>query len=86
MGKTISESGLRDKDINPLSLHRNGKVFTNPKAERVLEPEDKILCYGKIEVMKELIPEKTRRRRRPRPKKLRKDEIEEFKESMSHKE
>jgi len=61
VGKTILESGLREKDINVFSLHRGKKVIPNPKSERRLEPEDRLLCFGKLEYMKELIPEKTRK-------------------------
>ncbi len=70
VGETILASGLREKDINALSLHRKGKVIPNPKAERVLEAEDKLVCFGKIESMKDLIPDKTKKRRRPKLKKL----------------
>lgn len=71
VGKSIRESGLREKDINSLSLHRDGKVIPNPKGERILNANDRLLCFGRIDAMKELIPEKTRKRRRPKLKKLR---------------
>lgn len=35
----------------------------NPKSERRLETEDRLLCFGKLESMKEPIPEKIRKRR-----------------------
>ncbi len=70
VGSTINNSGLREKDINALTLHREGKVIPNPKGERVLNAGDKLLCFGKIESMKGLIPEKTRKRRKPRVKEL----------------
>lgn len=70
VGKTIISSGLREKDINALSLHRNGKVFPNPKDDKVLEAHDKIICFGKIESVKHLIPDRTRKRRKPKLKKL----------------
>ncbi|MCB0377533.1 MAG: RimK family alpha-L-glutamate ligase [Bdellovibrionales bacterium] len=75
VGKTIIDSGLREKDINVLTLHRQGKVIPNPKMERVLEKGDKLLCFGKLESMKELIPERTRRRRNPKLKKLSKSVV-----------
>lgn len=81
VGKTIASSGLKEKDINALSLHRDGKVFPNPKADKVLEAEDRILCFGKIESMKDLIPEKTRKRRKPKVKKLLKKDIEKIQEN-----
>ncbi len=70
IGKTIIDSGLREKDINVLTLHRDGKVIPNPRSERILEANDRLLCFGKLEAMKDLVPEKTRKRRRPKPKKL----------------
>lgn len=70
VGKTITESGLREKDINVLTLHRGTTVIPNPKASRILEPEDRLLCFGKLELMRDLIPEKTRRKRRQKVKDL----------------
>jgi ribosomal protein S6--L-glutamate ligase len=70
VGKTIEGSGLREKDINALSLHREGKVFPNPKSDKVLESGDRILCFGKFESMKDLIPEKIKKRRKPKIKGL----------------
>jgi ribosomal protein S6--L-glutamate ligase len=75
VGKSISDSGLREKDINVLTLHRDGKVIPNPKSSRVLEPNDRLLCFGKMETMKELVPEKTRKRRKPAMKKLKNADI-----------
>ena len=84
MGKTISSSGLREKDINALSLHRDGKVFPNPKDDKTLEAEDRILCFGKIESMKDLIPYKTRKRRKPKTIKLTAEAVENLKESAKN--
>ncbi|MBC8377062.1 MAG: RimK family alpha-L-glutamate ligase [FCB group bacterium] len=64
VGQTITESGLREKDINVLTLYRGTVVIPNPKASRVLEPEDRLLCFGKLELMRDLIPAKIRRKRR----------------------
>ncbi|MCI5072720.1 RimK family alpha-L-glutamate ligase [bacterium] len=70
LGQTIEETGLREKDINILTLYRGVKVIPNPKAARVLEAEDRLLCFGKLKEMKTLIPEKERKRRRPKLKQL----------------
>lgn len=70
IGLSIQNSGLREKDINALSLHKGGKTIPNPRGDRILEAGDRILCFGKIESMKGLIPEKTRKRRSPKVKKL----------------
>ncbi len=65
IGKTIDESGLPEKDINVLTLYRGTTVVPNPRLKRRLEPGDRLLCFGKLEVMRGMIPEKTRRKRRP---------------------
>lgn len=63
-GMTIKETGLRDLDIVVLTLRRKGMVISNPRGARLLESEDTLLCYGKSEHMKNLIPPKKRRRRK----------------------
>ncbi len=70
VGKQIRESGLAEKDINVLTLYRGTTVIPNPRSERQLEVGDRLLCFGKLEMMRELIPAKTRRRRRPKVKDL----------------
>lgn len=70
VGRTVSESGLRDRDINVLTLHRGTTVIPNPRSERALEPGDRLLCFGKLESMRGMVPEKTRKKRRPRVRNL----------------
>jgi len=65
VGKEINQSGLRDKDINVLTLYRGTTVIPNPRSNRQLESGDRLLCFGKLELMRDLIPMKTRRKRRP---------------------
>jgi ribosomal protein S6--L-glutamate ligase len=65
VGKTIDETHLRDQDINVLTLYRGPKTIPNPKSSRVLEANDKLLCFGKLDSMRGLVPVKTRRRRQP---------------------
>jgi ribosomal protein S6--L-glutamate ligase len=70
VGQTIDESGLPEKDINVLTLYRGTSVIPNPRLKRTLEPGDRLLCFGKLESMRSLIPEKTRRSRRPKVRQL----------------
>lgn len=65
VGKAIKDSGLRDKDIVALTLYRGTTVIPNPRPQRQLEPGDRLLCFGKLERMRDLIPEKTRQNRQP---------------------
>lgn len=70
VGKTIDASGLRDKDISVLTLNRANNVISNPKSTRELEANDRLLCYGKLDSMRGLIPEKRQRKRKPKVLKL----------------
>lgn len=70
IGKTISSSGLREKDIMVLTLHRKAKVIPNPKPQRELMPGDRLLCFGKLSRMRDLTPVKVRKKRRPKIKEL----------------
>mgnify|MGYP001815675554 CR=1 FL=1 len=65
VGRTIKESDLTERDITVLSLTRGTTVIPNPRRDRVLEAEDRMLCFGKLEAMKDLVPAR-RRRRRPK--------------------
>ncbi|WP_457206867.1 RimK family alpha-L-glutamate ligase [Nocardioides sp. P5_C9_2] len=75
VGKSLEESGLREKDISVLTLHRGTAVIPNPRGSHVLEPEDRLLCFGRLEEMRSMIPE--RRKRRQKVKKLPKHPIHE---------
>jgi ribosomal protein S6--L-glutamate ligase len=66
VGRQIGESGLREADINVLTLYRGTTVIPNPKATRVLEGGDRLLCFGKRESMRGMVPKKTRKRRAPK--------------------
>ena len=70
VGKTIIDSGLRERDITVLTLYRGTTVIPNPRSHRVLEAGDRLLCFGKLELMRDLIPEKTRRKRQPKAREL----------------
>jgi ribosomal protein S6--L-glutamate ligase len=64
VGKKLGESGLRERDITVLTLHRGTQVIPNPFDRHVLEAEDRLLCFGKLEEMRSMIPERPKRRAR----------------------
>ncbi|MDH3471693.1 MAG: RimK family alpha-L-glutamate ligase [Acidimicrobiia bacterium] len=70
VGNAIDDSGLRDQDITVLTLTRGTTVIPNPRNSRVLEAEDRLLCFGKLEAMRDLVPERRGRRARPKIKAL----------------
>ncbi|MFG0312573.1 MAG: 30S ribosomal protein S6--L-glutamate ligase [Phycisphaerales bacterium] len=63
---TIAETRLRDRDIVILSIHRDGMVIANPKSSREIQEGDRLLCFGKLEALKELVPPKDRKKRKRR--------------------
>ena len=66
VGKTLGESGLWERDITVLTLHRGASVIPNPRKGQLLEAGDRLLCFGKLEEMRSMIPERRRRRARVR--------------------
>lgn len=68
VGKKVRESGLDERDITVLTLHRGTSVIPNPRGGLELEAGDRLLCFGKLEEMRSMIP--ARRRRRTRVRKL----------------
>lgn len=70
IGKSIDDSGLHERELNVLTLYRGKNIIPNPKYSRILESGDRLLCFGKLELMRDLVPPKARRRRKPKVKEL----------------
>jgi len=70
LNKNMTIGDLREADIAVLTLHRNGSDIPNPKASRALEAQDRLVCFGKHEAMRGLVPERRRRSARPAPQPL----------------
>lgn len=70
VGQSIRDSDLREKDIVVLTLVQGHTVIPNPRGTRVMEVGDRLLCFGKLEAMKDLVPAR-RKRKRPKVKRLR---------------
>ncbi|MET1042533.1 MAG: RimK family alpha-L-glutamate ligase [Microbacteriaceae bacterium] len=68
VGQALGESGLSERDITVLTLHRGTQVIPNPRRGEVLQAGDRLLCFGKLEEMRSMIP--NRRRRRAKVRKL----------------
>lgn len=63
VGKTIAASGLRERDIVVLTLARDGKIIANPRDTREIAVHDRLLCFGKLETMKQFLPPRAPPRR-----------------------
>src|SRR5690606_24233790 len=66
VGRQLGELALWDRDITVLTLHRGVEVIPNPRKHVVLEPGDRLLCFGKLEELRTMIPAKRRRRAKVR--------------------
>lgn len=75
LGKTIQEVMDEEKDINVLTLYRGAKAIPNPRAARELEADDRLLCFGKLDSLRGMIPKKTKARRRPKVQDLQSEEL-----------
>ena len=64
IGRTIEASGLRERDLTVLTLNRGTSVISNPKGSRLIEAGDRLLCYGRLDAMRDLIPAKSRKKKR----------------------
>ncbi len=49
INKTLSDSELRSQDITVLAITRDGKTTANPPATTELFLNDELLCFGKLE-------------------------------------
>ena len=65
-GNSIASSGLRDRDIVLLTIQRQGVTTPNPRSGRELLAGDVLVCFGKIDTMRQLLPDTAGKVRRPR--------------------
>jgi Trk-type K+ transport system membrane component len=49
INKTLSEAALRSQDITVLAITREGKTSANPTATSEILLNDELLCFGKLE-------------------------------------
>jgi ribosomal protein S6--L-glutamate ligase len=72
IGKELDRSGLAERDITVLTLHRGTVVIPNPSRSQVLQAGDRLLCFGRLEEMRSMIPN---RRRRAKVRKLPREKV-----------
>ncbi len=63
-GKTIADCGLAEQDVTILSVTREGEVWAVPRGSLELRVGDRLLCFGRTQALKALVPDRKRRRRR----------------------
>jgi ribosomal protein S6--L-glutamate ligase len=66
VGHSLGDSGIAELDITVLTLHRGTVVMPNPKKSTVLEAGDRLLCFGKLDEMRSMVPARRQRKRKVR--------------------
>ncbi len=61
-GLRIRESVLHEQNVHVLRIQRGLETIPIPSVDIKLQSGDELLCYGSLTVLKNLIPEKRRRR------------------------
>jgi ribosomal protein S6--L-glutamate ligase len=56
VGMSIEGSGLLERDVSVLILSRGDTVIPNPRKNRLLQPDDRLLCFGRLDSMRALVP------------------------------
>lgn len=64
MGKKIQDAGFAEKDIIVMSIKRGTSMISNPFVSREIMEDDTLLCFGKLENMKNLISQNRKIRNR----------------------
>ena len=54
-GATLSESGFTERDLIVLSIERDKEVIHVPDAQATIRVGDRLICYGKLDNLTELI-------------------------------
>jgi ribosomal protein S6--L-glutamate ligase len=55
VGHSLAEKALTEKDVLVLAIEREGKSIAAPKANEVILRGDRLICYGRLKVMRELL-------------------------------
>jgi ribosomal protein S6--L-glutamate ligase len=71
VGKSVKDTGLRDKDIVILSIQRGSVIIPNPRNDRSIMAGDLLVCYGVKSALQNLVPD-LQARRRPARKAIKK--------------
>lgn len=61
VGRTLDDSGILERDITVLTLNRGTMVIPNPRRSQVLQAEDRLLCFGRMDEMRSMTPSRRRR-------------------------
>lgn len=66
-GRSLRQVGLRDRDVQVLSITRGSVVIPNPRGDQQIFAGDMLLCFGKHMTLRGLMPPPQRERPRSQP-------------------
>ena len=66
VGRTLAQTGLRERDVLVLSIMRQGLTIPNPKGSREILEGDTLICYGKQLTLQALVPAKKPKKAKPK--------------------
>jgi len=52
-GRSLAELGLGSKHVLVLSIDRQGRIIAEPTAATVVQEGDRLICYGRMDVMRD---------------------------------
>lgn len=58
-GRTLSELSFRDREVQVLSVTREGTSIPNPRGSERLQVGDLLLCFGSYETLRSLLPRRS---------------------------
>lgn len=61
--KALSETGLREQEISVLCIERPDSIIPNPKGTDVIQLGDKLLCYGNLKQLGQMLPKRVKKKR-----------------------
>ena len=64
VGQSLGDTDLDERDIRVLTVQQGTEVIPNPRRSLVLEANDQLLCFGRLEEMRDMIPKRKPRRRK----------------------
>jgi ribosomal protein S6--L-glutamate ligase len=67
-GKTIQNSGLRDRDVIVLTIQRGSVSIANPQKQREISSGDVLLCFGKSLTLHGLAPPPRKKKKKKKKK------------------
>ncbi len=67
-GKALRDTMLHEHTIRVIHITRNKRIIPNPSGGEVIESGDELLCYGSLQELRALMPERKVQRKRMKKK------------------